>query len=438
MPHVQLNPRTTSLEFYGIPGVLAISLGLPIFVIFLNQLIRTDYYIVGIFQNFKVEQVWNHLKPFSYYVYNYQLWTYYLAWFFGLSILDLVLPGRELLGVKLRDGAQLAYKINGVAMISTLVLVLCVRWNITGGQMPEIQYLYEHHVDLCIITILFSFMLSTFIYISSFIPLVRPNGVGTRERVLALGGNSGNLIYDWFIGRELNPRIGPLDIKLFCELRPGLLLWLLINISCLHHYYLKYGQVNDALLLINVLQGFYIFDGVLNEEGVLMMMDITTDGFGFMLIFGDLCLVPFTYSLQARYLSISPISLGNYWIAVILGVMSMGYWIFHSSNNQKSNFRQGKLPNLKSIQTDRGTKLLCDSWWAMSQHINYLGDWLMSLSWCLCTRFETPLTYYYSVFFAILLLHRQRRDEHKCREKYGKSWQTYESQVPYRIIPYIY
>ena len=31
-------------------------------------------------------------------------------------------------------------------------------------------------------------------------------------------------------------------------------------------------------------------------------MDITTDGFGFMLAFGDLAWVPFIYSLQARYL----------------------------------------------------------------------------------------------------------------------------------------
>ena len=31
-------------------------------------------------------------------------------------------------------------------------------------------------------------------------------------------------------------------------------------------------------------------------------MDIIHDGFGFMLAFGDLAWVPFTYSMQARYL----------------------------------------------------------------------------------------------------------------------------------------
>jgi hypothetical protein len=27
-------------------------------------------------------------------------------------------------------------------------------------------------------------------------------------------GNTGNVIYDFFVGREVNPRVGPLDIKL--------------------------------------------------------------------------------------------------------------------------------------------------------------------------------------------------------------------------------
>lgn len=435
---MSINPRTVSLEFNGVSGALLISIGLPIFTVFLNQLIREDYFIIGIFENFQWAEIWNHIKPLSYYLTNYQLWTYYLIWFISLAILSVILPGRNILGVELRDGTKLPYKINGISMSSALILVLSFRYVLTNGQLPELHFLYEHHIDICIVTTLFSIILSVYLYLTSFIPLLRKNGMNTNERIMALGGNTGNVIYDWFIGRELNPRIGSLDLKLFCELRPGMFLWFLINLSCLHHYYLKYGHLNDALLLINILQGFYIFDGVLNEEGVLTMIDITTDGFGFMLAFGDLVLVPFTYSLQARYLSVSPIELGYYRTTGIIIVMIIGYYIFHSSNKQKSNFRQGKLSNLKSIESSHGTKLLCDGWWSMSQHINYFGDWLISLSWCLCTGFQTPLTYYYSLYFAILLMHRQIRDEHKCRKKYGKSWEEYKACVPYKIIPYIY
>lgn len=35
----------------------------------------------------------------------------------------------------------------------------------------------------------------------------------------------GNPIYDFILGRELNPRIGSFDFKYFCELRPGLIGW---------------------------------------------------------------------------------------------------------------------------------------------------------------------------------------------------------------------
>lgn len=328
--------------------------------------------------------------------------------------------------------------INGIALCSLLSSVLAVRWKLTGGQLPELQYLYEHQTDFCIIVVIFSFIMSVFLYMASFFPLTGENGTGTKERILSVSGNTGNVIYDWFIGRELNPRVGPLDLKMFCELRPGLLLWCLINISCLHHYYLETGKINNAILFVTLAQGFYVFDGVLNEEGVLTMMDITTDGFGYMLTFGDLALVPFTYTLQARYLTVSPITLTKGYLAFLTGIMALGYYIFHSANKQKSDFRHGKLPHLESMDTKRGTKLLCDGWWGMSQHMNYFGDWLISLSWCLATGFQTPLTYYYSLYFATLLFHRQQRDEHLCKIKYGDDWKRYEEKVPYKIIPYVY
>ncbi len=39
----------------------------------------------------------------------------------------------------------------------------------------------------------------------------------------------GNPLYDFFMGRELNPRIGEFDLKYFCELRPGLIGWVRVS-----------------------------------------------------------------------------------------------------------------------------------------------------------------------------------------------------------------
>jgi delta14-sterol reductase len=76
-------------------------------------------------------------------------------------------------------------------------------------------------------------------------------------------------------------------------------------------------------------------------------MDITTDGFGFMLSVGDLAWVPFVYSLQARYLAFRHIELGPLWTAVIFTINLTGYYIFRNANGEKNDFRNGKNP--KSI-----------------------------------------------------------------------------------------
>ena len=73
-------------------------------------------------------------------------------------------------------------------------------------------------------------------------------------------------------------------------------------------------------------------------------MDITTDGFGFMLSVGDLSWVPFVYSLQARYLVFRPVELDVASTAGILAVNALGYWIFRSANGEKNDFRNGKNP----------------------------------------------------------------------------------------------
>ena len=53
-------------------------------------------------------------------------------------------------------------------------------------------------------------------------------------------------------------------------------------------------------VLVIIFHAIYVLDALYLEKAILTTMDITTDGFGFMLVFGDLVWVPFTYSLQVR------------------------------------------------------------------------------------------------------------------------------------------
>lgn len=354
-----------------------------------------------------------------------------------------------------------------------------------GPDFPLWTFIWDHYTQLITANLGIAFALACFVYVRSF--SVKPGDPDNRE--LAAGGLSGNLIYDWFIGRELNPRItlpilGTVDIKAFCELRPGMLGWMLLDLAFVAHQYKLYGYVSDSIILITVFQSLYVLDALWMEPAILTTMDITTDGFGFMLAFGDLAWLPFIYSLQARYLSVYPVHLGLWGIAGILAVQALGYSIFRGANNEKNRFRTNpndpQVSHLEYMETASGSKLLVSGWWGTARHINYLGDWIMAWSYCLPTGIagyliqhsspapirngQSPadgrfvggapirtqvvqgeargwgmlITYFYVVYFAVLLIHREMRDEEKCMRKYGRDWDEYKRRVPWRILPGVY
>jgi len=90
------------------------------------------------------------------------------------------------------------------------------------------------------------------------------------------------------------------------------------------------------------------------------------------------------------------------------------------------------------IITDGKSKLLADGWWGLVQHPNYVGDILMAIAMSLPCGFTYIGAYFYPIYLTILLLHRQRRDDKKCSQKYGALWNTYCKKVPYKLLPGIY
>eukprot|EP01110_Echinostelium_bisporum_P005493 TRINITY_DN23450_c0_g1_i1.p1 TRINITY_DN23450_c0_g1~~TRINITY_DN23450_c0_g1_i1.p1 ORF type:complete len:72 (-),score=16.93 TRINITY_DN23450_c0_g1_i1:69-284(-) len=68
--------------------------------------------------------------------------------------------------------------------------------------------------------------------------------------------------------------------------------------------------------------------------------------------------------------------------------------------------------------------------------MNYTGDLLISLSWCMPCALAFGLHPYTHLLFMIgLLLHRFCRDDEYCAEKYGKDWEEYCKIVPAKLIP---
>uniref|UniRef100_UPI00398F2585 delta(14)-sterol reductase LBR isoform X3 n=1 Tax=Pristiophorus japonicus TaxID=55135 RepID=UPI00398F2585 len=355
----------------------------------------------------------------------------FVLWFLFQALLYLLPIGKVVEGVPLANGKTLKYRINAF-----YAFLLCAA--ALGAALyneVNLSYIYDNLLQLAIAAMVFSLLLSIYLYVRSW-------RVPADE--LAPGGNSGSFVYDFFIGRELNPRIKNFDLKYFCELRPGLMGWVVINLGLLFAEMSVQGRdiPSLAMILVNSFQLLYVLDALWNEAAILTTMDIVHDGFGYMLTFGDLVWVPFAYSLQAFYLVNHPNELSWPVALAIIALNTVGYIVFRGANSQKNAFRRNphdpKLAHLKTIPTATGKSLLVSGWWGFVRHPNYLGDLIMALAWSLPCGFTHILPYFYVIYFTCLLIHREARDEHQCRKKYGVAWNQYCQQVRYRIFPYIY
>jgi delta14-sterol reductase len=351
----------------------------------------------------------------------------YSVWLVWLFILSHIVPGPIARGqpIKTRDGKtiQLEYRMNGfyIFLISLLVYFLLIYLNVISPTIVANNY-----GALISLVLIFSFLVSVYLYISAHV----------FDRV-EKGHITGNLLKDFWLGVELNPSFGGLDLKMFA-LRPGMMGWTMINLSVASLQYSKYGFLSNAMILQFILAFIYVADYFFFEERMLSTWDIIAEHWGFMLVYADLWFIPVMFSIQSWYLvgQLEPLSSGYILLTII--IFSIGYYIFRISNLEKDQFKTnadkkiwGKKPRMI------GDKLIADGWWGRVQHPNYLGDILISISFSLpCT---TQLGgYFYPIYLIILLIHRQIRDDKKCSEKYGKLWNEYCKAVPYRLIPYIY
>jgi delta14-sterol reductase/lamin-B receptor len=221
-----------------------------------------------------------------------------LGWFIFQMALERLLPGEVVEGVKLRNGKRLKYKINGhLAFWISLVIMAVGMPTFSSNQNGEItlkslsnfnlMWCYDNYIKLATASMVLSMVVSVYVYLDSF----------SSGEMLAIGGNSESKVYDFFIGRGLNPRFKmwpTFDIKEFCELKPGLIGWTILNLGLAFAQYEKYNYVTLSMVAVNMFQGLYVWDALYNERAILTTMDITTDGFGYMLAFGDLSWVPFT------------------------------------------------------------------------------------------------------------------------------------------------
>lgn len=155
-----------------------------------------------------------------------------------------------------------------------------------------------------------------------------------------------------------------------------------------------------------------------------------------MLVFGDYVFIPFAFCVQCHYLFHYP-DFSNFVLpAFILALYFVGFYIFRTANSQKNQYKTDpSKPIWGKVPETVGGKLLVSGFWGLGRHMNYTGDLIMAIAYCLPCGVQIG-GYFYAFYLFTLLVHRAYRDDTKCREKYGKIWQDYCKIVPYVYIPF--
>jgi protein-S-isoprenylcysteine O-methyltransferase Ste14 len=365
---------------------------------------------------------WSHIEPPS-----ITSVGFYLLWIAFQTLLAAFLPGRLTEGSPLPDGRRLEYRLNG---LFALVLTVAVALVSVQVGMVSASLIFDQWGALVTTSNLVVLLGCVWLVV------IGRRQASSEERRL-------NLLEAYTVGACRNPRIGRFDLKFFSESRPSMILWVLIDLSLAAKQLELHGTVSNSMVIVCFFQILYVADYFYFEDAILTTWDIKHENFGFMLGWGCLVWIPFAYSLQPLYLVAHPEPLSWWSASGIVFLNLLGFYIFRTSNLQKHRFSSDPMAPIwgekpEFVKTERGSLLLTSGWWGISRHSNYLGDWLMGLSWSLTCGFGRLLPYFYPIYFAILLIHREWRDAKHCSDKYGGDWDRYTAKVRWRIIPGIY
>jgi delta14-sterol reductase len=345
-----------------------------------------------------------------------------LAWLGVLFVGTRLLPGRTYTGLRQPDGTVKHYRMNGLALFAAVHVGLLVA---TFGFGFSLAPLTRHFTALFVAANSAAVVVTAALYLRG-----RVRGAPRRPGVLGV-------IRDAWYGLELNPEFASVDLKLFLY-QPSLLgLWL-INLSFAYAEVESHGALTRGMIAYQAFFWMYLASHYWFERGVLSMWDVIAEKLGFMLVWGDLVLVPFFYSIGGWTL-LNGRSAPPALIAVACVLNLGGLWIFREANAQKDRFKREASARIWGKTAEAlGGRLLVSGWWGIGRKLNYGGEILVYLSFALATGVGSVVPYLLPLWLVALLLHRAHRDERRCRDKYGELWAEYTRRVRFRIVPFLY
>jgi 7-dehydrocholesterol reductase len=364
-----------------------------------------------------------------------------LAIVLGFSLLQYVLlvalPGAKFLGPVTPTGAQPEYKLNGVAA-----------WFVTHGLLIggyatgvlSMTALYDELGGILTLLNVGALLFCLFLYWKG---RIAPS---SSDAVL-----TGNPLFDFFQGVELHPRAIGVSLKQLINCRISMMGWSVMCIAYSAWEIETRGRLSPALFASTFLVVVYLFKFFWWESGYFASLDIMHDRFGFYICWGVLVWVPAVYTLPTMYIAANPSSLSWTGAVAIIVLGLFAIYANYAADAQRQRVRAtngralvwgkpAKVLRVRYTQVDgkeRESILLVSGYWGIARHSHYVAELTAALAWTLPAGLA-PVAYVYFVFLTVLLFDRARRDDRRCRAKYGSNWNEYCRMVPYRIIPGIY
>jgi delta14-sterol reductase len=351
---------------------------------------------------------------------------------YGLVLaLHLLLPARDVPGYVLdpATGVPLRYRLNG-----PLVLVVTVAaWMAAchAGLLAWDTFYVERWAmasGACLLGLAFTLVI-----------------------VLPAAPVKPSLAADLFLGRLENPQWsgffhgGRVDAKMALYLIGAVMLELNVLSFAAHHVLEHRDDPSPGVIVYAAMFSFFVGEYLTFERVHLYTYDLFAERVGFKLGWGCLAFYPFFYGVGLwttadRPNAHTPAPLLALYVLIFFG----GWALSRGANLQKFVFKtrpEAKLFGLIApvTVTDGRRTLLCSGFWALSRHINYLGEIGMALGLTLALGYpRAAAPWLYPLYYVALLVPRERDDDRRCRAKYGALWDAYCQKVPRRIVPGIY
>lgn len=349
----------------------------------------------------------------------------------ALFLLTVLLPGPKVLGQPLPNGERRTYVMNGMGLFVATHMFLFVGAKFFGLSLtPLLREFWSLLVAANLITLVWLIWM----YRAGMRNLAEAARAGEEDRETLERGPLARLWY----GVELDPMLFGINLKVFAY-QPSLIGLGVLNAAFAWAQIEQLGTITPQMLAYQCFWWAYLFTHYWMEDNVLSMWDVIAEKFGFMLLWGDLVLVPFFYSMIGWWVLANPEPMALPAVLAIAVLHVVGLVIFRDSNGQKNRFKKDRQAIIwgKPAQT-LGGRLLISGWWGIGRKINYTGEIMVYTSFALTTGFGSIFPYVLPLWLCFLLSHRAWRDEQRCQAKYGELWAEYSKIAKFKMIPFLY